>query len=137
VKKLFMSFSTLLRLIADGQVTQEELDTGFFMFGCTRGHALEPGAQGETDERTWNKGKNANGYPTLLAALLKAEEDGRAGWIRLETKVPRNPFAILNEMLVKHGITPLEHQDGEGSHYSYPMLAERIAAAGLPLQPVY
>ena len=56
MRKLFLSFSSLLTFIAEDKVTVEDLRSGFFLFGCTRGHAIDPGAQGEADERTWNKG---------------------------------------------------------------------------------
>jgi hypothetical protein len=137
MKKLFLSFSTLLSHIADGKVTQDELDTGLFLFGCVRSHALQPGAQGETDERTWNKGKNAQGHPTLVTALLKAEEEGRAGWIRPESGVRKEPFAVLNALLEKQGLPSVPQEPGDSTHHSYPLMADRIAAAGLPLQVVY
>lgn len=137
MKKLFVSFSSLLREILEGKVTEADLNAGFFMFGCTRGHAYDPGGQGETDERKWNQGRNASAYPALIAALERAEAEGRAGWVRVEPRTSRDHFEVLSEMLVKHGLPVLARVEGDSSHYSYPDLRDRIVAAGLPLEVIF
>ena len=137
MKKLFVSFSSLLREILEGRVTDADLKTGLFMFGCTRGHAFEPGAQGETDERQWNQGRNATAFPQLIAALELAETEGRAGWVRRDAATRRDHFDVLNEMLVKAGLPLLERVAGDPSEYNYPALRVRIAEAGLQLELIY
>jgi hypothetical protein len=137
MKKLFVSFSSLLREILEGNVTDADLKAGFFMFGCTRGHAYDPGGQGDTDERQWNQGRNASAYPALIAALEQAEAEGRAGWVKVEPRTRRDHFEVLNEMLVKHGLPALERIPGDGWDYNYPALRDRIVEAGLPLEVIY
>lgn len=137
MKKLFVSFSSLLRELLQGSVTPADLKTGLFMFGCTRGHAFEPGAQGETDERQWNQGRNASVFPTLIAALELAEAEGRAGWVRRDATTRRDHFEVLSEMLVKVGMPVLERVAGDPSEYNSPALRDRIAEAGLQLEVIY
>lgn len=137
MKKLFLSFSALLGQIVDGNVTQDDLDKGLFMFGCTRTHAIDPGAHNETDERTWNKGRNAEAYPSLLAALLAAEADGRAAWCRPDMQTRRPPVLVLNELLEKQGMQLIKVSESDGYHLSYPDLKDRIIHAGIALDAIY
>ena len=65
--------------MAENKVSAQELASGLFLFCCTRGHALEPGARGETDERLRGNSKNASAHAPLVAALLEAERGGRVG----------------------------------------------------------
>lgn len=137
MKKLFLSFSTLLREIADNCLTEEDLKQGLFMFGCTRGHAIEPGAKGETDERKWNQGKNAAAHPILVNALLEAERDGRAVWLKGEDgRATRSHVTIFNELMAAKGL-PLLQRTSDFAHHSYPEWRDRIEEEGLPLEAVY
>lgn len=45
--KLFISFAGTMHALKSGRVAVGDLDTGLFVFGCTRDHALTPGASGE------------------------------------------------------------------------------------------
>lgn len=137
MKKLFLSYSSLLRQVYLGKVTAEDLSNGFFMFGCTRGHAFNPGAAGETDERQWNNGQNAVSHPVIIDALVKAEQDGRAGWMRPDAKVRRDAFEVLNEMLTKHQMEPLEPSNDPDWNYCYPGMAQCLAESLVPLVAVY
>ena len=137
MKKLFVSFSTLLSLIAHDKVSAEDLRTGFYLFGCTRGHALEPGAQGEADERQWNKGKNAAGHETLVAAVLEAEKEGRAGWVKTGRYLDRDPYEVLSDLITKHGMPPLIRKGGDASMHNYPAMRDAIEEAGIPLEVVF
>lgn len=49
---LFISFSGLIRLIADRKVTEAELSDALFYFGCTRGHVHTPW-EDDCNELTW------------------------------------------------------------------------------------
>lgn len=137
MKKLFLSFSTLLREVAHDRITAEDLQHGLFMFGCTRGHALNPGAKGETDERTWSNGRNAVGHPTLVNALLAAEKDGRVAWLKDETgRATQSHVTVFNELMAANGLPLLKHTE-DFAHHSYPQWRERVKAEDMPLEPVY
>lgn len=136
MRKLFVSFTSLLRAISSGTVTAEDLDQGFFMFGCFREHALNPGGSGEHDERTSNPRANAAAYPILRAALLKAESERRALWLCGPERTPSHPYAVLNLMLLDHGISPVLDVDNR-AYYSYPGIHSDIAAKGVPLTVIF
>jgi hypothetical protein len=100
---LFASFTRLLQQIAAGAVVREELDRGVFIFGCTREHALSPGASGEDDERNWVRcgiGGSA-AYEILLPALRQAESEGRVGWARPVKGQNIGRYTVLAEILIK------------------------------------
>lgn len=132
-RKLFLSFTCLLSAMATGKVSQADLDEGLYMFGCTRGHALEPGAAGESDERTWNPGY-AEAYPAIRESLLKAETEGRAGWIRVKAGDQNDSVVILNQMLVGLGYPEFKRTDNDdGWYHSLPTMVRYIEQSGLPL----
>lgn len=135
MKKLFVSFSSLLREVSAGTVTPADLQQGLFFFGCMREHALDPGAAGETDERNWNQGKYAQAYPAIKEALLAAEQDGRAAWHKVRKPVD-GAWRILDRLLEANGFAPLQHIN-TFSHYCYPGVRELVAERGLPLEVVY
>lgn len=137
MKKLFLSFSTLLREIANGRVNEEDLNQGLFMFGCTRGHAFAPGAKNETDERTWNNGKNAAAHPVLVNALAQAEKEGRVAWLKDEDgRATRSHVTVFNELMAANHLPQLQRTRGFANH-SYPEWRDRIEEEGMPLVPVY
>ena len=137
MRKLFVSFTSLLALVADNKVTAEDMAEGLYFFGCTRRHAFQPGAQGETDERTWNRGKNAVGYPVVREALRVAEGQRRVAW-RHDANYQRvDPYTALNDLLTDNGLSPIERpRPGEWAA-SYPTIADAVAAKGIPLDVVY
>lgn len=137
MKKLFASFSGLLGQLVDGNITEEDLASGFFMFSCTRGHALAPGEEGGMDERLHNKGRNAEVYPQLLDALLIAEAAGRAGWIRPDAHTRLRPIDVLNEMLERHGMQTMHEDKMSGQYHSLPELRDRLNEAGIPLEVIF
>lgn len=137
MRKLFLSFSTLLREIAHDRITAEDLQQGLYMFGCTRGHALEPGAKGEADERTWSQGRNAQGHAPLVKALLEAEQAGRVAWLKDETgRAVRHHVTVFNELMQANGLPQLKRTEGF-AHHSYPEWRDRIEEEGLPLEVLY
>lgn len=135
MKKLFVSFSSLLREVGTGAVTPADLQQGLFFFGCMREHALEPGASGETDERDWNKGKFAHAHPAIKEALLAAEQDGRAAWHKVRKPVD-GAWRLLDKLLDANGFGPLQHRDTY-TNYCYPGVRDLVAARGLDLEVVY
>lgn len=135
MKKLFVSFTSLLREVGTGNVTPADLQQGLFLFGCRREHALEPGAANEVDERTWHKGRFAAAHPVIKEAVLAAEKDGRAAWHNVPKRVD-SAWRILDRMLEANGFGPLEHRD-MFSNYCYPGVRDLIAERGLDLEVVY
>ena len=135
--KLFLSFTALLHAIADDRVSTTDLDTGLFYFGCTRAHALNPGAHGEHDERTSLKERGAVAHEKLLRALEKAEVENRCRWFKPEA-VGR-PYALLNELLRANGVPELTLPSdieglGERDGYAYPTVARMAEASGSPIE---
>ena len=47
-RKLFISFTGLMYALKAGRITDDDLASGLFAFGCTRGHAITPGASEPT-----------------------------------------------------------------------------------------
>jgi hypothetical protein len=135
MKKLFVSFSSLLREVSAGAVTPADLQQGLFFFGCMREHALDPGAAGEADERHWNHGKYATAYPAIRDALLAAEADGRAAWHKVRKPVD-GAWRVLDRLLEANGYSPLQHCN-TFSHYCYPGVRDLVAERGLALEVVY
>lgn len=102
-RKLFVSFTALLREMKNDRVTEKDLERGLFYFGCTRRHALEPGTQGESNELMWIFKDTTEAQAThqvLLKYVLKAEKDGRCVWREADQM---NSYEQLNALLVKHG----------------------------------
>src|SRR5208282_1806122 len=102
-RKLFVSFTALLKAMRDDKVTEKDLERGLFYFGCTRRHAFEPGAQGDSNELEWffkDATEATATHQVLLKYVEKAEKDGRCVW--REASQP-NTYEQLNALLVKHG----------------------------------
>ena len=127
--KLFVSFTTLLGAIAGNAVSQEDLDTGLFYFGCVRSHAFTPGAEAEFDERVSLKERGAPAHEKLIAALTKAEAEGRCRWHRPDNHTRLAPYTLLNELLEANGIEKLKfvQEDFEPGHYCYPAVRDMMA----------
>lgn len=127
--KLFLSFTGLLYAIAHNSVSEEDLNTGLFYFGCMRGHAYEPGAHGELDERVLLKEKGAPAYAKLVQALAKAESEGRCRWFRPEPGVLHAPYTLLNELLTTNGVAALQFDEEQDyvQYWSYPAVRDLAA----------
>ncbi len=136
MQKLFVSFTSLLGLVSQGKVSQADLDTGLFFFGCWREHALNPGAAGEPDERSWDGGKHAHAHAPIVAALLRAEQDGRVAWHNGPNK-SGNPWRKLDDLLADNGFRVLHVQHDTSCHYGYPAVKAAVAEKGLELDVLY
>lgn len=102
-RKLFVSFTALLREMKNDRVTEKDLERGLFYFGCTRRHAFEPGTQGESNELMWifkDTDEAQATHQVLLKYVQKAEADGRCVWREADQM---NSYEQLNALLVKHG----------------------------------
>lgn len=136
MRKLFVSYTSLLREVSLGRVTDQDLQQGLFYFGCWRQHVMHPGEAGEADELTWNDGKHAHAYPVIIKALVQAEADGRAAWHN-DPERHVNPWQLLDELLGINGLSTLAVAHDVSCHYSYPGVHDAVAAKGLELQVVY
>ena len=136
MRKLFVSFTSLMRLVTLGQVTAEDLRHGLFFFGCWREHALNPGAAGEPDERTWSEGRYAAAHPTIVEAVKRAESERRAAWHN-GPRIVDSPWVVLDELLRDNGFSPLKPQSVLSCHYSYPGVRDAVTGQSLDLEVVY
>jgi hypothetical protein len=91
---LFLSFTTLLGLIARGEISQSALDSGLFYFGCGKAHVF-----GEPEEAKWFEGGEA-ALATVRAAVTLAENNGRVLW-----RGQRNTWEDLQSLLGANGIS--------------------------------
>ncbi len=141
MRKLFVSFTALLFRLADKKVTDADLATGLFHFGCCLEHVLNPGAFGdENNEVLWAFRNDPEGgkaaHAQIVAAVRKAQEEGRIVW-----RDPTNPrvsqYDLIAELLERNGLGPLGPSDyASGSSYSYASLAHRVRSGNLPLEVV-
>lgn len=130
MRKLFLSFTATLRGLDTGEVTPLDLKRGLFYFGCTRKHAMFPGADKETNEVNWffkNKQQAANRHGLLRQFLQKAEREGRAAY---RQKGKLNNFEELNKLLMANCYKPIICW----LDYSYPGVESRVEAEKLPLK---
>ena len=127
--KLFLSFSGLLYALARDDVSQEDLDTALYFFGCVRSHAFNPGASSAFNEVSLLKDKGPAILARLISAVEKAEAAGRCRWHRPETGVCLAPFTVLNELLTANNFPRLSC--GETYvHYCYPVVRDLVAESG-------
>jgi len=135
MKPLVISFTGALYAIKSGRLSPGALDTALFYLGCIRDHALNPGANDEYNEvemLSEDKNENRRVHGILVAALKKAEKEGRVEWRTL--KQP-NTYGALNRLLVKNGFQQIEF--GVQSHYNYPTVETAVQEQGLPLEVVW
>ncbi len=126
-RKLFISFTGLMYALKAGRITDDDLANGLFAFGCTRGHAITPGASNEHVEDVVVK--NPEVHQRLVKAIGDAEFLGRVAW---RTQEDGNmSFQLINELLVGNGEQPLNsHKEAYGRdddfpHYNYPSVKDR------------
>ena len=105
MKKLLVSFTSLIILMERGSISYEDLDDALFCFNCPREHLFNPKAEelywGETYE-----GRLA--IQSLIAkATKKAENEGRCGEWR-EAREIRTTYEKLNSLLEKNGFKPIQ-----------------------------
>lgn len=137
MKKIFLSFTSLLSLLGSGKVTAQDLSEGLFFFGCTRRHAYEPGAQGESDERTFHNGRYASAHPVLVSALRQAENEGRVAWRHDPFTGELDPWGQLDDLLRTNGLPQVQRGCGFGWDAGYPAIVDHLRLKGIALTPVY
>lgn len=148
MRKLFVSFTATMRHMRDGDILVKDLENGLFYFGCTRSHAFNPGAEGESNELEWqfkDMSKAKAVHSILLDYLKKAEADGRCIW---REAADMNSYADLNDLLVRNGYSynreggpaiifePDNRTENPWYAYCYPGVRDRVAEAAIPLEVV-
>ncbi len=125
MRKLFLSFSGLLYALASGKITQDDLNTGLFYFGCRRQHAFHP-EQDAYNEITSvsrdNAGVGERAHALLVEGLIKAEAEGRVNW-RGENE---NRYGELSKLLVANGLPELHMSQDQHHSYSYPGVEDLV-----------
>ena len=137
-RKLFLSFRQALKALVGGQVNIQDLETGLFLFGCTREEVFKSPEEvdpSQLEREAYVHDRLVLQYPERLAALrgalLKAEEEGgqRIRW-RTSAAVVKDHddqvepdlmhvrlvedvwWGLLNELLVANGYEPVVPQEG-------------------------
>ncbi len=143
-RKLFLSFSGLLIAMREGSITQEDLNSGLFAFGCTREYALNPWKKDiriavnnveQVFKHDPDLGRKVHGQ--IAAALLKAEPEGRATFRKVASLTRMYDLEL---MLNRHGMS-MVREDMDGFDLlmikmleRYPeSVIEAVKAAKLPL----
>jgi hypothetical protein len=120
---LFLSFTGTLYRLKQGSLKVSDLDDGLFLFGCTREHALTPGANGEPIEDIVTDVPLL--HQVLVDALVAAEASGRVRWRTLEDGWPS--FGMVDDLLTANGYEPLAPNpcDYSRDSYCYPAVKRR------------
>lgn len=142
-RKLYVSFTAVIRSLAKGTVTDEDLAAGLFYFGCVREHAFEPWkASKDSHELTWffqradgsfDADAAAAAHRRLISALERGETEGRVVW---RIMGEHNSYAQINELLTRNGLSALQVTAWD-AHYAYESVAEFVQTANLPLTVVH
>lgn len=140
MRKLFLSFTGLVYAVTEERVTEVELATGLFYFGC--GRALLFDDAGPRDPQIVHydnvhsqipaDGSVATAIAAIQHAVLEAERDGRALW-----RGPRErpSFEGLEELLRRNGLGPLpELISDERRGYSYSVAQDLLKRSELPIE---
>lgn len=142
MRKLFLSFTGCLRAMADGSVSENDLENGLFYFMWPREDVLHPWGD-EINELEWffSDVSEANKAHELLRKnVLKAEEEGRA-FFRDRNKVSdSSPFDELNMILRQNGfsVLPLSFSFGAASkNYDPRLIAELLKETDNKVEAVY
>ena len=150
MRKLFLSFTSTLGLIARGEVSRGELMSGLFYFGCTRQHAFMPWADAEGNPHVHGEGNEllwcfkkpdgsydadhaAVGHDLLVTALAHAEADNRVEW---RERRESQTYEKLDELLVRNGHKPISHRIRPflRTEYMSPSVVAGIARNGADFQ---
>lgn len=137
MSKLLISFTGVLYAIHNGRLTEEDLADALFYFGCTRQHALNPGAEGEANELEWvseDRPEQERVHQILTNAILEAEKDGRIVWRAVGSP---NTFEQLNALLEANGYSGLDFGRYDQPYYKYPTVQQAVTEQGYPLEVVW
>lgn len=138
-RALFLSFSGLARLVKEGGVKEEELDSGLFLFGCTREHLAEKEIPGEMRKLygLFQGRKCKQDYEIIQRVVKRAEDEGRICFrdARPYTFKQLNEFLRNNRVDVDnasiHGVKGLKEPIIEGFENDITGLKEPIKLKAL------
>lgn len=130
-RKLLVSFSGLIARLAHGQFAISDLNDALMYFGCTREYLMEGKMPSEIVKAIEDAEKQATMLSAIRRMIETAEHDGRIDW---RPHGGYLSYTQLNKLLVKNGFKPI---DPLGQKYDYPVVAEAVIAADLPLEVVF
>ena len=127
-RKVFISFTGLLKAMHDDKVTDEDFENGIYYFGCTRGNVFDRPLEELHLEFTRAFGEDMSSAEAALGKLreviLRAEKEERVAWRELGQI---NTQAELNELLVRHNARPLN--ENLPSVWAYELIGIAISVA--------
>lgn len=136
MRKLFLSFNSLLNLINMGAISHADMAHGFYMFGCSRDVVMDPAPREASELKEWrHHGKQA--YGMMLPHLLKAEKDGRVVWLRKKGGQFRVANKDFNKMLAKHNMPEVVFPDNVCIPLHYPTTEKLLKDLDVQLAPIY
>ena len=120
MRTLFISFTSLLYSMKRGEISQDQLDNGLFVFGCSREYALDPFCYNEESvaqvftnaEGVYDQTRARQVVEQIHDALLAAERDGRA---YLRHREESFSYGMLSDVLERNGYARLPTQFGDGT----------------------
>lgn len=139
-KKLFVSWTALLRNLRDGTVTNADLQTGIFYLDCCRSHVFEPDRRSPmgfdtVNAKSYNEllqfweddiATRRNAHQAVVEAVLKAEHEGRIAW--REERDGFNTYGYLGNLLKRNGYSGVIFPDS--LYYWHQEVTESITASG-------
>lgn len=102
MRKIFLSYTTLIHNLINNITKPEDLEDALFSFGCSRLHVYRD-IKKNPGEYEYLKPKNINQINSIITnAITKAALDGRVVWCRdIDSAWNRSRV----EFLANHGIT--------------------------------
>jgi hypothetical protein len=137
MRKLFVSFTGMIRAFIEGEVTEDDLVTGLFYLGCVRNHAINPW-QDRTNEVLWyfkdDQERARLVHDQIVVAITRGENEGRVNWRQPQAL---NSYEELNVLLERNGVGRIELRSREiNGPYCYLGVVHRVKEAELQLEVV-
>ena len=127
-RPLYLSFTNLMAALASGRVSDDDLVSGLFAFGCTRERALHPGKDGgyvDVDVR-----KYPYVHDRLRRALIRAEEEGRVAWAERPAYMS---YHLISDLFERWGYARIDRPEDRDRDYYRSVVAERVVEAGIDI----
>lgn len=136
MRKLFMSYSSLLQLINRGFISHADMAHGVYMFNCNRQLVVKPEPPKGEDLAIWRQ-RYAQAHSFFLPHFLKAEKEGRVVMLTKPNGTYRCAHLDFNKMLKKLGIPELEFVNGQSIPANNVAADALFQELGLQMAPVY
>lgn len=136
-RKFFVSFTVLLKALANGLVTQEDLNNGLFFFAAVRRYVMGThecaGQIPEEVERVFGVVDEIalDALARVRNAVRRAEQKKTIGWRKLHE---HRTCTMVNELLERNGYAPIS---GPSEIISHPDIALACERAGLRLVVIH